>query len=120
MNIDENEKPTVDLLAQFIPHIVVTHPNHPRDNFDLFRLLGGIFVVVRELSHCVASWNRLWNLLSQSKRDPQRVLYCIWKDPWMTVSDETYIAAMLGLRGWQQWQAPDDARRYPSFILGAS
>ena len=39
------------------------------------------------------------NLLSQSKPDPQRVVYCIWKDPWMTVSAETYIAAMLSLRG---------------------
>src|SRR4051794_9736021 len=32
VNIDENEKPTVELLAQFIPHIVVTHPQVPRDN----------------------------------------------------------------------------------------
>ncbi len=29
VNIDENEKPTVDLLAQFVPHIVVTHPLAP-------------------------------------------------------------------------------------------
>jgi ABC-type Fe3+-hydroxamate transport system substrate-binding protein len=27
VNIDENEKPTVDLLAEFIPHVIVTHPN---------------------------------------------------------------------------------------------
>lgn len=115
VNIDENEKPTVDLLAQFIPHIVVTHPNHPRDNFDLFRLLGGIFRCSERAESLCGELEQALNLLSQSKRDPQRVLYCIWKDPWMTVSDETYIAAMLGLRGWQQWQAPDDARRYPSF-----
>jgi ABC-type Fe3+-hydroxamate transport system substrate-binding protein len=43
VNIDENEKPTVDLLAGFVPHVVVTHPNAPRDNLALARLMGGIF-----------------------------------------------------------------------------
>jgi ABC-type Fe3+-hydroxamate transport system substrate-binding protein len=32
VNIDENEKPTVDELAQFVPHVVVTHPLVSRDN----------------------------------------------------------------------------------------
>ncbi|HZX28678.1 MAG TPA: helical backbone metal receptor, partial [Telluria sp.] len=43
VNIDENEKPTVDEIARFVPHVVVTHPNAPRDNLDLVRLMGGIF-----------------------------------------------------------------------------
>ena len=34
VNIDENEKPTVEALAEFVPHIVVTHPLAPRDNLD--------------------------------------------------------------------------------------
>src|SRR5437764_15472608 len=42
VNIDENEKPTVDRLAEFVPHVVVTHPNTPRDNLGLARLMGGI------------------------------------------------------------------------------
>jgi hypothetical protein len=32
LNIDENEKPTADALAEFVPHLVVTHPLRPRDN----------------------------------------------------------------------------------------
>jgi hypothetical protein len=32
---------------------------------------------------------------------PQTMLYCIWKDPWMTVSRDTYIANMLAEIGWQ-------------------
>jgi ABC-type Fe3+-hydroxamate transport system substrate-binding protein len=32
LNIDENEKPTADALAEFVPHVVVTHPLRPRDN----------------------------------------------------------------------------------------
>ncbi len=43
VNIDENEKPTFDALAEFVPHMVVTHPLAPRDNLALARLMGGIF-----------------------------------------------------------------------------
>ena len=43
VNIDENDKPAVERLAEFVPHIVVTHPMGPRDNLPLARLLGGIF-----------------------------------------------------------------------------
>ena len=43
VNIDENEKPTVELLAEFVPHVVITHPLAPRDNLALARLMGGIF-----------------------------------------------------------------------------
>lgn len=32
----------------------------------------------------------------------------------MTVSRDTYIARMLALVGWQQWEAPSE-RRYPEF-----
>ncbi|MDP9109099.1 MAG: helical backbone metal receptor, partial [Pseudomonadota bacterium] len=43
VNIDENPKPVVAHLAQHIPHVIVTHPLAPRDNLDLYRLLGGLF-----------------------------------------------------------------------------
>src|ERR1700761_2738877 len=43
VNIDENERTTVDALRSFVPHIVVTHPLAPADNFALFALIGAIF-----------------------------------------------------------------------------
>jgi hypothetical protein len=43
------------------------------------------------------------------------VLYCIWKDPWMGVSSETYIAAMLRELGWQVPPLVADDTRYPRF-----
>ncbi|WP_205301222.1 hypothetical protein, partial [Escherichia coli] len=43
VNIDENTRPTVDKLREFIPHIIVTHPCSPEDNLALYELLGGIF-----------------------------------------------------------------------------
>jgi hypothetical protein len=47
------------------------------------------------------------------KGTPRRVLYCIWQDPWMTVSRDTYIAAMLAEIGWSVPRLGTD--RYPRF-----
>lgn len=118
VNIDENEKPTVEALAQFIPHVVVTHPTDPRDNLALYRLLGAIFNAMDKAEQLCIAFEREYQLTLASSRQslskPQRVLYCIWKDPWMTVSRDTYIARMLALAGWQQCEINSD-KRYPEF-----
>ena len=105
VNVDENEKPTVDLLAEFIPHVVVTHPIKPHDNLELYRLLGAIF---RVESAAESLCQRLQNALLQLPLSgtAKTVLYCIWKDPWMTVSQDTYIANMLALCNCTIWQLP--------------
>lgn len=121
VNIDENEKPTVDALAQSIPHVIVTHPKTPRDNLALYRLLGGIFGAEREASRLCGEFERAYAALAaRPARGTETVLYCIWKDPWMTVARNTYIGAMLGLIGWRQWDsglptAEHGSARYPRF-----
>ncbi|MDH0867427.1 helical backbone metal receptor [Mitsuaria sp. GD03876] len=46
-----------------------------------------------------------------------RVLYLIWRDPWMTVARDTYIARMLAEVGWHSWPPVEGgesgAARYP-------
>ena len=114
VNIDENEKPTVELLAEFIPYIVVTHPLHPRDNLDLARLMGGVFCRERQAADWCQAFEAEYELLQAApKGPPQTMLYCIWQDPWMTISRDTYIARMLEEIGWR---VPDlGAVRYPEF-----
>ena len=116
VNIDENEKPTVDALAAFVPNVIVTHPLAPRDNLALYRLLGGIFNADDAAERLCAAFEVEYAALAAlPPLPPRRVLYCIWQDPWMTVARDTYIAGMLALAGMQQWQAAGDARRYPVF-----
>lgn len=124
VNIDENEKPAVQALAAFIPHVIVTHPLAPRDNLALYRLLGGIFHAQDAAQALCDAFEREYARLAAppsatlaTSAAPRRVLYCIWQDPWMTVSPDTYIARMLELIGWRQWaeRSPDVARRYPVF-----
>jgi len=115
VNIDENEKPTVEKLAEFIPHIVVTHPLGPRDNLELVRLLGGIFGAEAAAdTWCKSFEDEYQTLLAMPKGRPQTMLYCIWKDPWMAVSADTYIARMMAEINWTVPSLPDPAR-YPKF-----
>lgn len=115
VNIDENEKPTFDALAAFVPHMVVTHPLAPRDNLALARLMGGIFGAQEAAERWCAAFEREYAALqSEGAYPPRTVLYCIWQDPWMTISADTYIARMLGELGWRVPALPD-ASRYPRF-----
>jgi ABC-type Fe3+-hydroxamate transport system substrate-binding protein len=115
VNIDENTKPTADALAEFVPHLVVTHPRAPRDNLGLARLLGGIFGKEAEAERWCEQFEREYAALQALQPGAQRsVLYCIWRDPWMTISSDTYIARMLGELGWQVPAFADPAR-YPTF-----
>jgi len=114
VNIDENEKPTVEQLAEFVPNIVVTHPLVPRDNLGLARLMGGIFGAEGAAEDWCAGFEREYAALKALPPAPQRtVLYCIWQDPWMSVSKDTYIAAMLGELGWHVPELGE--ARYPRF-----
>ncbi|HEY5293501.1 MAG TPA: helical backbone metal receptor [Burkholderiales bacterium] len=118
LNIDENEKPTAEALAQFVPHLVVTHPLAPPDNPPLYRLIGGIFGREQAAEALCAQFQRAHNALAQAARawPRQRVLYLIWKDPWMAVARDTYISRTLALAGWDTVPANATAR-YPQVKL---
>ena len=44
----------------------------------------------------------------------EAVLYPIWREPWMTVSRDTYIASMLAAAGWDTLPA-EASTRFPTF-----
>jgi ABC-type Fe3+-hydroxamate transport system substrate-binding protein len=121
VNVDENRRDTVEAIAAFVPHVVVTHPLAPRDNLALYRLIGGIFGRSREAEGLCG---RLEAALADAERAaagfaPEQVLYLIWRDPWMTVSRDTYIARTLALVNWQT--VPEHANaRYPEIALDES
>lgn len=128
VNIDENELPDVEALAAFVPHVIVTHPLVPRDNLALYRLFGHVFACEREADVMCARFETAWRGLADAREaarwPPRRVLYLIWRDPWMTIARDTYIAAMLALIDWQQIDAAEirddsvkSSARYPAIDL---
>jgi hypothetical protein len=104
VNVDENRLETVRALQQMGVELVVTHPTGPQDNLALIDQFVDVFghhANVAERAHCLR--HALQGELQRTRPDgraPQRVLYLIWHDPWMTVAQDTYISRMLASVNW--------------------
>lgn len=103
VNIDENRREQVDALRDLVPHVIVTHPCVPEDNLALYALLGAIFNRQQAALALQEQFNQALALARAKSADwpLERVLYLIWREPWMCVAPSTYIAAMLACVGWQ-------------------
>lgn len=118
VNVDENVKAEVEAIAEFIPHIIVTHPVQPQDNLELYQLLGGIFGKPKQAAQLSAAFRQAYqDLLGAAETWPvKRVLYLIWRSPWMTVSSSTYISNLLSVVNWQT-VGGEVSIRYPEIAL---
>jgi hypothetical protein len=83
VNVDENRKEDAQAITGFVPSVVVTHPLGPRDNLELYRLVGGIFGREREAEALCAQFEAEYAALQSAAGAfaPERVLYLIWKSP---------------------------------------
>lgn len=121
VNVDENRLETVEALRAFVPNVLVTHPCAPEDNLALIDQLAAAFGTEPGVEVRADEWQRAFRrelaLTTTDGRTPCRVLYLIWREPWMTVARDTYISRMLARVGWQTWPAvdggPTGAARYP-------
>jgi len=121
LNIDENRKEDARALAGFVPTLIVTHPLGPLDNLALYRLIGGIFGREDRAEVLCGKFEAAYGTLQSAARafPPDRVLYLIWRNPWMTVSRDTYVSRMLALVNWETVPA-ESADRYPKIELDHS
>jgi ABC-type Fe3+-hydroxamate transport system substrate-binding protein len=125
VNVDENRRETVDEIASWAqgerPHVVVTHPNGPDDNIPLIRQIAALFDGIPDVAaRATALVHELERELDDTRPErfpSRRVLYLVWRAPWMTVARDTYIARMLERVHWRT--LPDStggthgAGRYP-------
>jgi ABC-type Fe3+-hydroxamate transport system substrate-binding protein len=115
LNVDENPRALAGALADCVPHVVVTHPMAVEDNPGLYRLLGALFDRRTEAQALCAEFERAYARVVRVAGDwpHRRVLYLIWRDPYMSVSRDTYISRTLALVRWNT-VADDPADRYPT------
>jgi len=116
VNVDENRKETADALAAFVPSVIVTHPLAPLDNLALYRLIGRTFGAQERAEELCRKFRQEYEKVLLQTFPKRNVLYLIWKDPWMTVSRDTYISRTLALFGIQTLPA-EEAARYPKLAL---
>lgn len=119
VNVDENRKEDVEAIAEFAPNVIVTHPLGPEDNPPLYRLLGEIFGREAEASRLSDEFGAALDVVRRAaeRLPPCRVLYLIWKEPWMTVSRDTYISRTLQLVHWDTGAHGPADTRYPEVTL---
>jgi len=101
VNVDENLREDAEALAEFVPHVVVTHPLEPRDNLALYRQMGETFGREAEAEALCERFEEAYERATANVGREQSVLYLIWRNPWMTVAPDTYIAQTLALFGWE-------------------
>ena len=118
VNIDETPRRLAEDLARSGYEVVVTHPIEVRDNLPLYRLVGALFHREEEAERFCARFEAAFAAVTEAARGlrGRRVLYLIWKNPWMTVSRDTYISRMLALVNWRT-VADDPQNRYPTIEL---
>lgn len=122
LNVDENRRETADALRAFVPELIVTHPCRPEDNLALFEQLRAAFAGLPGVNERAAELSARFNAaLARCRAMPrtdERVLYLIWRAPWMTVARDTYISTLLAEVGWQTLPAvtggAQGADRYPA------
>jgi ABC-type Fe3+-hydroxamate transport system substrate-binding protein len=125
VNVDENRLDTVDTIRTWPPderpQVLVTHPQGPADNLllidQLLEAFGGLPGVQPRAQACRREIADELARTDAQAHAPQRVLYLIWREPWMTVARDTYIARMLAQVNWHTLPAldggPHGAARYP-------
>jgi hypothetical protein len=103
LNVEENTRAMEAAIREFVPHVIVTYPKRPEDNPPLYRLIGGIFGKDAGAEALAAKFGAAYGRLAALRPvlSARRVVYFIWKDPWMGVSRDTYIANTLGLVNWE-------------------
>jgi hypothetical protein len=124
VNVDENRRETAEALREFVPEVIVTHPKRPQDNLALFEQLRAAFAdqpgVNERAAALSAEFNAALARCRAATPRAQRVLYLIWREPWMTVARDTYISTLLAESHWLTW--PDahggdhGAGRYPAVV----
>jgi ABC-type Fe3+-hydroxamate transport system substrate-binding protein len=130
VNVDENRRETVEAIRGWsdadgkpaAPTIIVTHPLAPEDNLalatELLAHFGSIDGVAERARRFGDALHAELALTRPDGRPVQRVLYLIWREPWMTVARDTYIARVLERVNWQTLPARDGglsgAARYPT------
>jgi len=116
VNIDENPKDMADALAAMGIAVVVTHPLHVTDNRDLFGLIGGLFGAEDAAKALARAFDTALAELQTGDWPKRRVLYLIWRKPWMSIAPDTYIADTLARAGLYAIEHAGSAR-YPEVEL---
>lgn len=113
-NAEENRREDVEALRAAGIEVDVTLPKTVAEVPDTVRRLGNRLETMDQAEPLAARIEREITALQSERRSASfRYAYWIWKDPWMTISDDTYVADLLRLGGGQNVYGGESVR-YPT------
>ncbi|MBZ0273006.1 helical backbone metal receptor [bacterium] len=118
-NKEENVRRRVEEIAERAP-VLLTDPGAPHDAPALWEELGyitGRRDAARELAGEVTRLCGEMHAAAQTGPRP-RVVYLVWKDPWMVAGHDTYISRLLAAAGIEN-ALPGEYERFPQIEPGA-
>jgi len=98
---EENRKDILPLIERCHAEAILVHPLSPEDNVKMFSQFGAAFQCKEQAEKLTADLEEALKQAHNCKKATPMLhtLPLIWKDPWMTVSPQTYAAAMLDAVG---------------------
>src|SRR5215471_2055607 len=115
-NEEENRREDVEALRARGIEVDVSFPKRVADVPPIIRRWGRL-LSDESVAEADALAARIEALIMEIERAPAarpfRYAYWIWKDPWMTVSDDTYVADLLRFAGGVNVYG-GEASRYPT------
>ena len=107
-NKEENVKEQVEALMDDFK-VIVTNVENIEDNYYLLKTLGRLFNK-EEKAQCFNL--KIYDILNEAKVSSKvKVVYLIWKNPYMTIGSDTFIHKILGEIGFEN--IFKDRNRYP-------
>jgi iron complex transport system substrate-binding protein len=113
-NAEENRREDVQALRDAGIEVDVTLPKKVSEVPETIRRWGRLLGTLEEAEPLAARIEEAVAAVSGERGNGSfRYAYWIWKDPWMTVSGDTYVADLLSLAGGENAYA-EERVRYPT------
>ena len=109
-NKEENVKEQIEELAQHYP-VWVTDVNNLADALEMIEQIGAITNTQPGTTRLISQINGAFSAL-QNKNQQLKAGYLIWRNPYMTIGNDTFIHDMLGRCGFKN--IFDHTTRYPA------
>lgn len=118
---DDTPDGLVEEIINLGVEVVLTHCEGPEDNGPLFELLGGIFGRAEQAGQMREALDGeiAAAKAAAAKRPTREVLFLTWKNPWITVSKDTYTGKLLALTGLRTL-GDKPGTRYPEINIDAA
>lgn len=112
-NKEENTQEEIETLAKEFP-VWISDINNLPAAVNMIQALGQVTGMEGRANKLVEEIIQGFNDLNKANK-PRRVAYFIWRNPWMTVGNDTFIHSMIQTIGWQNVFAHET--RYPELSL---